>query len=94
MFGLFTQLVMEAAPMVEIEEVVDIAIAVGLPLTLEDLGLKHFKEAEWRKVAELACDKNDTMHNMPFTVTPDLVYDAIVATDALMQAFKRQKAVH
>lgn len=93
-FGLFTQLVMEAAPMTEIEEIVDIAIAVGLPLTLEDLGLKHFKEAEWRKVAELACDKNDTMHNMPFTVTPDLVYDAIVATDALLHEFKRQKAVH
>ena len=93
-FGLFTQLVMEAAPMAEIEEVVDIAMAVGLPLTLEDLGLKHFKEAEWRKVAELACDKNDTMHNMPFTVTPDLVYDAIVATDALLHGFKRQKAVH
>jgi glycerol dehydrogenase len=31
---------------------------------------------------------------MPFTVTPDLVYDAIVATDALLQGFKRQKAVH
>jgi glycerol dehydrogenase len=42
----------------------------------------------------LACDKNDTMHNMPFTVTPDLVYDAIVATDALLHGFKRQKAVH
>ncbi len=93
-FGLFTQLVMEAAPMEEIEEVVDIAISVGLPLTLEDLGLKSFKEAEWRKVAELACDKNDTIHNMPFTVTPDLVYDAIVAADALLHAFKKKKSLH
>lgn len=75
----------------EIEEVVDIAVAVGLPLTLEDLGLKEFKESEWRKVAEAACDKNDTIHNMPFTVTPELVYDAIVATDAMMNAFKRKK---
>jgi glycerol dehydrogenase len=93
-FGLFTQLVMEAASMEEIEEVVDIAIAVGLPLTLEDLGLKTFKEEEWRKVAEVACDKNDTIHNMPFTVTPALVYDAIVATDAMLRAFKQKKFAH
>lgn len=93
-FGLFTQLVMEAASMEEIEEVVDIAITVGLPLTLEDLGLKTFKEEEWRKVAEVACDKNDTIHNMPFTVTPNLVYDAIVATDAMLRAFKQKKCAH
>lgn len=90
-FGLFTQLVMEAAPMQEIEEIVDIAIAVGLPLTLEDLGLKTFNEEEWRQVAEVACDKNDTMHNMPFTVTPELVYDAIIATNAMLHAFKKEK---
>jgi glycerol dehydrogenase len=89
-FGLFTQLVMEAAPVEEIEAVVAIAIAVGLPLTLEDLGLKSFVEQEWRKVAEAACDKNDTIHNMPFTVTPELVYDAIVATDALLRSLKKQ----
>ncbi|MCF5225412.1 glycerol dehydrogenase [Pseudomonas syringae] len=95
-FGLFTQLVMEAAPVEEIEEIVAIAIAVGLPLTLEDLGLKSFVEQEWRKVAEAACDKNDTIHNMPFRVTPELVYDAIVATDALLRSLKKQKlnAVH
>lgn len=92
-FGLFTQLVMEAAPMAEIEEVFDIAVAVGLPLTLEDLGLKTFNEAEWRLVAESACHVNDTMHNMPFTVTPETVYDAILTTNALLHSLKAQKAI-
>lgn len=91
-FGLFTQLVLEAAPMAEIEEVVDIAISVGLPLTLEDLGLKTFREHEWRQVAHAACDVNDTVHNMPFAVTPELVYDAIIATDAMLRDFKTKKA--
>ncbi|TWI48263.1 glycerol dehydrogenase [Pseudomonas duriflava] len=72
-FGLFTQLVMEVTSVEEIDEVVDIPIAVGLPLTLEDLGVKSFIEDEWRKVAEAACEKNDTIHNMPFTVTSELV---------------------
>lgn len=91
-FGLFTQLVLEAAPMAEIEEVVDIAVSVGLPLTLEDLGLKAFREHEWKKVAQAACDVNDTIHNMPFAVTPELVYDAIIATDAMLRDFKAKRA--
>lgn len=90
-FGLFTQLVMEGASVEEIEEVVDIAIAVGLPLTLADLGVKTFKEEEWRQVAQAACDTNDTIHNMPFTVTPQGVYDAIVATDAMLRSYKKIK---
>lgn len=87
-FGLITQLVMEAVPREELLEVIEIAVAVGLPLTLEDLGLKEFKEDEWRKVAELACDPNDTIHNMPFTVTPELVYDAILATNAMLKNYQ------
>lgn len=94
LFGLFTQLVMEAVPKHEFEEVIDIAIAVGLPLTLEDLGLKEFRENEWRKVAEIACDSNDTMHNMPFTVTPEMVYSAIVATNAMLNDYKEKHYIH
>jgi glycerol dehydrogenase len=93
-FGLFTQLVMEAVPKNELEEVIDIAIAVGLPLTLEDLGLKEFRENEWRKVAEIACNSDDTMHNMPFTVTPEMVYSAIVATNAMLNDYKKKHYIH
>ncbi|MNR28630.1 Glycerol dehydrogenase [compost metagenome] len=90
-FGLFIQLVMEAAPMEEIEEVVDTAIAVGLPLALEYFGIKAFKEDEWRNITEVACDKNDTINDMSFTVPPELVYAAIVATDTILHSFKKKK---
>lgn len=86
-FGLLVQLVLEGAPTEEIEEVIGIIKAVGLPLTLADLGLKEFKEAEWRNVAELSCAEGETIHNEPFKVTPDMVYDAIVATDKMLQAY-------
>lgn len=33
-------------------------------------------------VAEAACAENDTLHNMPFEVTPATVCDAILAADA------------
>lgn len=87
-FGLLTQLVLENAPDEEIEEVVRIVKAAGLPLTLKELGVKTFVEAEWRKVAEIACDKNDTMGNMPFKVTPDDLYDAMVAANALGERYR------
>lgn len=87
-FGLVAQLVMEGASTEELEEVIGIIKAVGLPLTLADLGLKEFKEEEWRKVAELSCAEGETIHNEPFKVTPDMVYDAIVAADKLLQQYK------
>ena len=87
-FGLVAQLVMEGVPSEELEEVIGIIKAVGLPLTLADLGLKEFKEAEWRQVAELSCAEGETIHNEPFKVTPDMVYDAIVAADQLLQQYK------
>ena len=87
-FGLLTQLVLEGAPRAEIEEVIRIVKAVELPLTLADLGLKKFDEAQWRKAAELSCAEGETIHNEPFKVTPEMVYDAIVTTDRLLQNYK------
>ncbi|SEI93746.1 glycerol 2-dehydrogenase (NAD+) [Azotobacter beijerinckii] len=82
-FALLAQLAMEKAPAEEIAMVLDFIQAVGLPLTLQDLGVKAFAEAQWRRVAERACAKHDSMGNMPFAVVPDDVYRAIREADAL-----------
>lgn len=87
-FGLLTQLVLENAPRAEIDEVVRIIKVAGLPLTLQDMGLKTFVEAEWRKVAEIACADGDTMGNMPMELTVDDVYEAMVAANALAVRYK------
>ena len=87
-FGLVAQLVLEGAPRAELEQVIHIIKSVELPLTLADLGLKKFDEAEWRRAAELACAEGETIHNEPFKVTPAMVYDAIVTADRLLQNYK------
>ncbi|MEG1466600.1 MAG: glycerol dehydrogenase [Hafnia sp.] len=87
-FGLLTQLVLENAPRAEIDEVVRIIKVAGLPLTLQDMGLKTFVEAEWRKVAEIACADGDTMGNVPMELTADDVYEAMVAANALAVRYK------
>ena len=86
-FGLLAQLVLENAPAEELETVIDFIKGVGLPLTLKDLGVDEFVEEEWRQVAQSACAEGDTMGNMPFPVTPDDVYNAIVAANAIAESY-------
>ncbi|MGZ0042009.1 glycerol dehydrogenase [Paenibacillus ottowii] len=87
-FGLLTQLVLENSPKEELETVIKLVKDVGLPLTLRDLGVEEFVEAEWRQVAEAACASNDTMINMPFPVSPDDVYNAIIAANAIAESYQ------
>lgn len=89
-FGLLTQLVLENAPREEIDEVVRIIKTAGLPLTLQDMGLKTFVESEWRRVAEIACAEGDTMGNMTMELNSDDVYNAMVAANALAERYKAQ----
>lgn len=87
-FGTLTQLVLENAPTEEIEEVLDFCMSVGLPTTLADMGVTEIDHAKIRKVAELACAEGETIYNTPGGVTVDQVYAAILAADAMGQAYK------
>lgn len=82
-FGTIVQLVLENAPMEEIREVVGFCKSVGLPTTLKDLNAQNVSEAQLRKVAQVATAKEETIHNMPFPVTAEAVYAAIVTADRL-----------
>lgn len=82
-FGTLVQLVLENAPIEEIEEVIGLCVEVGLPTTLADLDIKEVNPDEIMAVAELVCSPDDTVGNMPFDVTPDDVYAAILGADRL-----------
>lgn len=86
-FGTLVQLVLENADSEEIEEVVEFCQAVGLPTTLEELGIKEVKPEEIMEVAKLAAAEGDTLSNMPFEVTPEDVYAAILAADAIGRSY-------
>jgi glycerol dehydrogenase len=86
-FGLMTQLVLEHAPLDEIEGVIHIIKTAGLPLTLGQMGLKTFDESVWREVATLACADGDTMINMPRSVSPEEVYQAMVAANYMGERY-------
>lgn len=87
-FGTLVQLVLEHAPEDELDEVIDFCLETGLPVTLEDLGIKEVKPEQIMEVAQLAAAENDTLGNMPFEVTPEDVYAAIMGADALGRYYK------
>ena len=86
-FGLLTQLVLENAPREEVEEVIRIIKSAGLPLSLRDFGVTEWVESEWRAVAKIACDKNDTMGNMGRPISEQEVYDAMLAANCLAERY-------
>ena len=55
---------------------------LGLPVTLAELGAGNVTDDQLMEVAKTACAETDTLHNMPFEVTPETVFAAIKAADA------------
>ncbi|NEP59544.1 MAG: iron-containing alcohol dehydrogenase family protein [Symploca sp. SIO2G7] len=55
---------------------------IGLPQTLDDLGLGNITLAELRQAAEVACRENSDIHRLPFPVTPEQLMAAMVSTTA------------
>jgi glycerol dehydrogenase len=53
---------------------------IGLPKTLDDLGLSQVTLADLRKAAEIACGPNSDIHRLPFQVEPDQLMAAMVST--------------
>lgn len=81
-FGTITQLVLENIPAEELEDIIGFCVEVGLPVTLKGLGIEDITDEKIMAVAEAACAPTDTLHNMPFEVTPETVAAAIKAADA------------
>jgi glycerol dehydrogenase len=80
-FGVISMLMLEGRPTETVDEVVDLCLDVGLPVTLSDLGVDA-EQADLQKVAEAACAEGETIHNLPFGVDPSMVVDAMLAADA------------
>jgi glycerol dehydrogenase len=85
-FGTIAQLVMEDYPREEIDRVIDFCKAVGLPVTLRELGVSDTSPENIMKAAEVACGEGLTTHNSYFEINPDVVLGAIIGANALGEA--------
>ncbi|KUK10034.1 MAG: Iron-containing alcohol dehydrogenase [Clostridia bacterium 41_269] len=86
-FSVIAQMVMEDRALEEIQEVIAFCDSLGLPVTLEQLGLKDAERDKLMVVAEAACAEKETIYNMPFPVNPEMVLDSMLGADALGREF-------
>ena len=84
-FGTLVHLVLENAPMAEIEEVLAFCKSVGLPTNLHMMGVKELNMDTLLEVAAASCAEGETIHNMPFEVTAESVLSAILTAHKLGQ---------
>ncbi|MUV85377.1 iron-containing alcohol dehydrogenase [Natronomonas sp. CBA1123] len=86
--GTITQLVLEGRPKDELHEFIELSIELGLPVTLEEIGLTETDAATLRRAAEAACEPVETIHNEPFEVTPSAVVNALETADRVGRTLK------
>ena len=55
---------------------------IGLPQTLDSLGLGDITLTELQRAAEIACSPNSDIHRLPFKVVPEQLMAAMVSTTA------------
>lgn len=88
--GLQAMMFLSDKPADTIELVFDFSESIGLPMTLEDIGLADVSDADLLRVATTACAEGETIHNEPVEVTPRRVLHAIKAADAEGRRRKKQ----
>ncbi|MBX9689528.1 MAG: glycerol dehydrogenase [Candidatus Obscuribacterales bacterium] len=87
-FGLLVQLVLEGKESSLIEEVLQFSSSVGLPISLQDLGIYKLSKESCMVIAERASAPGETAHNEPFEINAEMLADAIRTADSIGTSFK------
>ncbi|WP_025690418.1 glycerol dehydrogenase [Paenibacillus zanthoxyli] len=82
-FTTIVQLVLENAPIQELEEIIKFNRSIGLPVTLEEMHLSAEQQDRLRIAAEASCAPGTPMDNMPFSVTSENIVKAMLKVDQL-----------
>ena len=85
-FGIVCQMVLENTPAEIVDKVMRFMVAIGLPVTLADLGVDTVQE-KVMAIAEKTAG-GPLIHQEPFIVTKERVYGAIIAADTLGRKYK------
>ena len=85
-FGIVCQMVLENTPAETVDKVMRFMVAIGLPVTLADLGVAAEHDKVLARSEKTA--NGPLIHQEPFAVTTERVYGAIIAADALGRKYK------
>ncbi|RRJ85614.1 glycerol dehydrogenase [Gulosibacter macacae] len=91
--GSTAQLILEGAPVDEIEDFIEFTTRIGLPNSLTEIGLSVDDRDALRAVAEAATAEGETIHSMPFAVTADQVVDALIAIEGISRRVRAERGL-
>ncbi len=89
-FCTITQLVMENVADEELNSVLQFCVDVGLPICFADFGYHEIDHDLLWEVADKTNKVGRTIHNLPFSVTTKLIYEGLVAANAIGTAFYKK----
>ena len=89
-FGTLVQLMLEEAPEAELHAVLDFCTAVGLPVTLAEIGLTDLDDTQLQKIASRAVIPQESIHHEPFPVTRESAVAAIRDADAAGRGWRKR----
>lgn len=81
-YGTLTQLFLENRSREEIDRYIDFYQAIGMPTTLKEMHLDTASQDDFLKIGRQATMAGETIHQMPFVISPEDVAAALVAVDA------------
>jgi len=67
----------------EWNEVISFYKSVGLPISLDDLGIKNISDEIIMKIAEATCKVNMNAYNMPFELNHKVILNALLSVNRL-----------
>lgn len=86
-FCTIVQLILEHAPEMELRQVLDFCISVGLPICFTDLGCPDPDLELLRLSAEKACVPSSTIHHLPFPITSKELLAALLKADSIGRSY-------
>jgi glycerol dehydrogenase-like iron-containing ADH family enzyme len=89
-YGLLCQFKLEGKSDEEIIDFMKFYQKINLPISLFDMGMTSLNDDDLRRAAANASDPGRTIHNLPFTVDEQSVYNAILDTHKLGVTLKEE----
>jgi len=87
-FGIVVQLCLEKNEE-ELKVILPFFSRLGLPLTLEQLGLSNLEDPLFGEGLKRICAQGSSAHRMPFPIDEQLVYQGIIEADKRARALRR-----
>ncbi|MEA1961602.1 MAG: glycerol dehydrogenase [Bacillota bacterium] len=88
-FNTLVQMILEERSPELLKKVYDFCFQVGLPITLEELGIDKVGKDRLMEAVHASCLPGKLIYHLAFPITEKMVYDAIITADKIGQRVKQ-----